>query len=157
MPTTPDGPARTWRDLADQLTPEQIAELEAQEHDLDDEPDDRRLILLGYARGHAQRNLTEHLLGLPPPSTIPLPAGATTRGWDTINPDGISERGLEWSRRDLDKGNVAVDGWQDAKGTVTRGISFYGMVEGERLTAVQAREFARALLAAADELDQLDS
>ena len=91
------------------------------------------------------------------PTPTNVPAGATAYGWDSIDPDGTPVRSLEWSRHNISKGNVAVDGWQDANGAITRGIAFYGMVEGERLTAVQAREFARALLAAADELDQLDS
>lgn len=33
MTTTPDGAATTWRDLADQLTPDQVAKLEGYEAD----------------------------------------------------------------------------------------------------------------------------
>jgi len=34
MPTTPDNTATSWRDIADQLTPKQIAGLERSKRDL---------------------------------------------------------------------------------------------------------------------------
>ncbi len=88
---------------------------------------------------------------------IPLPAGATTCGWDTINTDtGTPERSMQWFEQDAGDVGVNIDGWQQIDGTYTCGISVYGMSEGERITGVQARRLAAALLNAADELYKLN-
>lgn len=87
----------------------------------------------------------------------PVPAGATTDGWNTVNSDGILVRSLEWSRHDTERASIGVDGWQDVNGVVTRGISVYGLSEGESLTANEAVKVALALLKAADDLGQLDN
>ncbi len=60
--------------------------------------------------------------------TSNVPAGATAYGWDSVDPDGIPVRSLEWVRHNIGKGNVAVNGWQDANGAITRGIAFCSMV-----------------------------
>jgi hypothetical protein len=64
-------------------------------------------------------------------------------------------RSLEWSRHDAGKIGVGIDGSQRATGEYERGISFYGVQEGEAITADDARQFAAALIEAADELDKL--
>ena len=91
-----------------------------------------------------------------PTPNVPLPAGATSDGWDPVTDDGNLVRSLEWSTHDSGKIAVSVDGSQDDTGSFTRGISFYGASEGKAMTAVQARELAAALIDAAAELDKLD-
>ncbi len=86
---------------------------------------------------------------------VPLPAGATTDGWHSITNDGLPSRSLEWSRHDTGTAGVSVDGWQDATGAYSKGVSVYG-IEGKAVTAVEARDLAAALIEAADELDKLD-
>lgn len=86
---------------------------------------------------------------------LPVPPGATTDGWTSVDPDGTLVRSLEWSRYDTDSIGVSIDGWQDAKGAVARGITIYG-AEGRSLTAGQAIQLAARLTAAASELMQLD-
>ncbi len=74
---------------------------------------------------------------------IPLPAGATTCGWDTINTDtGTPERSLQWFEQDAGDVGVNIDGWQQIDGTYTCGISVYGMSEGERIDGARARQLA---------------
>lgn len=88
---------------------------------------------------------------------VPLLAGATTDGhWNSYDHDGVLTGCLEWARFDTGKIGVGIDGWHRATGEITRGISFYGVPEGEPLTAVQARDLAAALTQAADEPDRLD-
>ena len=82
MTTTHDDNATTWRDLADQLTPEQIAGLEGCERrfNTDGVADDPRAqaSLLGFARQYAEHNLVDAAY-----ADVPLPPGASTdsEGW----------------------------------------------------------------------------
>lgn len=100
---------------------------------------------------------------VPPADNSPLdlpapPAGASSvDGWYSSNDDGVLVRSLEWSRHDTEKASIGVDGWQDANGVVTRGISVYGLSEGDSLTANEAVKVAIALLKAADDLGQMDN
>jgi hypothetical protein len=91
-------------------------------------------------------------INLPDPD-VPLPAGATTDGWLSVDTDGAPIRSLEWSRHDTDKVGVGVDGFQDATGEVTRSINLY--LRGQDLDADDARALAAKLVEAADELDRL--
>lgn len=86
---------------------------------------------------------------------VPLPAGATTDGWTSDDPDGTLCRSLEWSSHDTTNVGLSIDGWQRATGEFTCGISLYGVSEGKSIDAVEARQLAAALLNAADELDRL--
>ena len=90
------------------------------------------------------------------PANVPLPAGASTDGWHLVDHDGVPVRSLEWSRYDTGKVGVSIDGSQRATGGYTRGISFYGVSEGQSMNAAAARGFAAALIEAADGLDKLD-
>jgi hypothetical protein len=88
--------------------------------------------------------------------TIPVPAGATADEWNAITSAiGDTVRSLEWSRHDAAGIGVAVDGWQDSTGQVSRCISLYD-TECKELTAEDARQLAAALIEAADELDRLE-
>jgi len=91
-----------------------------------------------------------------PISNIPLPHGATADDWPSVDHDGVLVRSLEWGRFDTSKVGVSIDGSQRADGAYTRGISFYGVSEGQPIDSAQARELAAALIEAADELDRLD-
>src|ERR1700739_562490 len=88
---TPENASTSWRDLTDQLTPEQIAYLEEQERNprtyfqsvelpdgrtvrrlLPPSPEDLRRTLLDRARAEARNNLGIAMIG-----DFPTPAGAT--------------------------------------------------------------------------------
>jgi hypothetical protein len=153
MPTTPDNTATTWRDLADQLTPEQIARFEHFERLLG-ATDVHVVGLLKDARWEAEQNLTDqHVFG-----HIPLPQGA--RSADHWEDDGTGRwtRRLSASSRSVDgtgtDATVYVDGVQSSDGAVA--WSLYVLVDDRKpLSGEQARRFAAMIVAAADELDWL--
>lgn len=137
-PPTPDDTARTWRDLADQLTPEQIAILEDHERHRRDygtpwsDPEQ-----LDIARRYAQQNLTDEVLF----GHIAPPADATrTTGW-------WRDRHDNWTR--------GFHGTQSADGSVT--TRYIGVHTLHVFDAAGARRLAAAILDAADELDQLQA
>ncbi|MBX9921673.1 MAG: hypothetical protein K2Y33_17915, partial [Mycolicibacterium frederiksbergense] len=108
--------AQTWRDLADQLTPRQIRDLDHWERST---PGDCRDYLISEARDYIETNKRNAELS----ARIALPAGATADDWDSACLDGVPCRSLEWSRHDTAKVGVGVDGFQDANGEVSRRIS----------------------------------
>src|ERR1700738_3599623 len=158
MTTTHDDHATTWRDLADQLTPEQIAGLEDCERRFktDGVADDPRAqtSLLGFARQYAEHNLVDAAY-----ADVVLPPGASTdsEGWGKDLKLGGYRRSLLW-RSDGNPGDVSVDidGWQRQHGSFTRHISLWGTDDGGALTSAQARRIAAMLLDAAHELDRLN-
>lgn len=83
---TPDNTATTWRDLADQLTPEQRATLEHFEQD-EHMPAE---ILLDFARDHIDARLTDIAY-----ADVPIPAGAKVGNWEQNTAGGWS-RSLLW-------------------------------------------------------------
>jgi hypothetical protein len=115
--TTPEN-AESWRDLADQLTPEQVAELDAYTHSgtrlyqlrgtaitvsaainpgprwVDTGPRWDDAALLSQARHHARENLTAAMVGeVPPPptrSTSGDGAGSARRQLNQPHPDAPS-------------------------------------------------------------------
>lgn len=149
-----DDAATSWRDLADQLTPEQITRFEALERTLkktyggvDDE-------MLNEARWEAQQNLIDTVRF----GHIAVPAGAQAAGhWEQAE-TGSWTRLLAVSNRSLDREggdtSVCVNGEQSADGTATWGL-FVLADDRKPLTSGQAREYAAMVLAAADELDAL--
>lgn len=159
MSTKHDNPT-TWHDLRDQLTDEQIAELEKWEANPNlpvaaGAPtwatDSQHESMLFAAKEYAKLNTATERV-----ANVPIPTGATADGWHSVDHDGVLVRSLEWSRHDTASGaSVSVDGSQRATGEYERGISFYGASEGESIDADQARQFAAALLEAADELERL--
>ena len=158
MTTTHDDHATTWRDLADQLTPEQIAGLEDCERrfktdGVDDDPR-AQTSLLGFARQYAEHNLVDAAY-----ADVVLPPGASTdsEGWGKDLKLGGYRRSLLW-RSDGNPGDVSVDidGWQRHDGSFTRHISLWGTDDGGALTSAQARRIAAMLLDAANELDRLN-
>ena len=85
-------------------------------------------------------------------SDVPLPAGATTDscGWQHELRTGYYCRVLTWREWD----DVEISGWQYQDGSFSRGICVW-LPEGKQLTSAEARQLARVLIAAADELDRL--
>lgn len=159
--TTTNSP--TWRELADQLTAEQIADLEHLDALVDipgsgftaDSP--RRI-----AEGYAVENAAQVIY-----ADVPAPADAISpptrwEEWD----DATWARGFTSMRRRFEypaetpqgqtqKITVDVSGWQLTDGTCERSIYTAGDAL-ESMTPEQAREVAAALLAAADRIDAVD-
>lgn len=154
MTTTPDNTATTWRDLADQLTPEQVAQVEDFERAASYWPPppeggrSRAEGVLNVARKMAELNVAKMVL-----SDIAPPADAVTiHDWMEWG-DGLYQRLFtSWSREvGSEGGSVAVCGFQFNDGRVERHIAY---TEGdESLTAEQARHLAATLVEAADALD----
>jgi hypothetical protein len=139
--TTPDDTAQTWRDLADQLTPAQIAQLERLEHD---EPK----VLLEMARQWAAEKMTDAV----PCDDVAPPAGAVrTFAWQR---DGNWFRDFEGTTRGGGQARVHICGRQQADGSLRRWITVRARYL-DALDASAARELAAALTDAADELERL--
>lgn len=129
----------TWHDLADQLTADQRALLDAMDDDglLDDG------LLLSLARKHAADNLAAALLDVPAP-----PDATEVDEWDDADsPNGyrcfraaeriIGRGDLSWSRDIM----VGVRGVQYVDGRVERTV----VVGDVELPMTQARELAAVL------------
>lgn len=148
---------QSWRDLADQLTSQQIdgldqAERRFAESGVGDHPE-AKASLIEFAREYAQRNLTDAAYG-----DVPLPVGAKTdsESWCRDLQNGGYRRTLEWATYgDRGEINVGIDGWQRTDGSFTRYICLWGVEEGGALTAVEARRIASLLSQAADDMDRL--
>lgn len=153
MTTTPDDTATTWRDLADQLTPEQVASYERTEqyfrgHGIPGGT--ATATLLDYARCDVGGNLADAAYG-----DVPAPPGSVSVDkWMDHSDFGLA-RGVVW--REFSEGGLSVDidGWQKCDGTAVPEISLY-LDEGQKLTSSQARSLAVLLVRAADELDRLN-
>jgi hypothetical protein len=137
----------TWRDLADELTPAQIAEMEKWESKFPDEQQG----LLTEARQYAADNLVDAVMF--PHITKPLDAHEVY-GW--------TERAGQWSRefvgttREPANGfAVALTGFQCGDGRVERYGRLYGP-DRDRFTSDDLRAAGAALIEAADELDRLN-
>lgn len=150
--------AQTWRDLADQLTPLQIADLQHWS-DIGDQPgggssDAYREYLIGEARDHIETNRRNAELS----ARVQPPAGVISVGdWDTIDTaSGRLTRSVQWFTHDAGPTTVDVDGFQGETGAIDGPhLSVYGLEGDGRLSADDARRLAQALTDAADELDRL--
>lgn len=166
--TTHDDNAATWRDLADQLTIDQVARFERMERLCESDahkafPNEERdqVVaeirggLLQEARWEAEQNLTDqHVFG-----HVPMPAGVKSAEHWEDDGTGAWTRRLSVSRRGVDRpgadSTVYVDGVQSADGAVKWSLFIlaYGR---EALSPQQARLLAAHLIEAADEVDELD-
>jgi hypothetical protein len=148
MNTTHDN-ARTWRDLRDQLTAEQISRLSGMEARTTMAPSEIAAALLEGARRWAAGNLAGRVLF----SHVPAPAGVR-QVFDWGN-DGTGRwsRRFDGSKRGTSRVHVDIEGSQYADGTIERAIVVDA--DGVSLTAAAARDIADSLNAAADELDEL--
>jgi hypothetical protein len=157
--------AKWWRELSDQLTVEQITEIEKLERDSD------RLVrltrspelgwtddaLISIARSYARENLLAAMIG-----PVPLPGGTeSSNPWEEHDP---SPYRVIWGRRravhSRDDDEVIIqtsaiqfsDGGVD-DGTVAESPAVH--INNCALTSWQARELAAALIEGADEADRL--
>jgi hypothetical protein len=162
--------AETWRDLTDQLTPEQIAELEESERNpyiIFELPggnrrqtvEELRTSLLRKARSAARDNLAGMLY-----AEVPEPAGVTRlHRWDgdfDLRSFDGTRRPVEVNGKDLDGNDavVSVDIWgtQHPDGHVERTIMVDGSLD-DLLTLEQARRLGQALIEAADEAETMNA
>jgi hypothetical protein len=140
--TTPGDTAQTWRDLADQLTAAQIAQLERLEHH---EPQK----LLEMARQWAAENMTDTVLF----DDVAPPAGAVrTFAWQL---DSNWFRDFEGTTRRVGRIGVHICGRQQADGSSRRWIAIHAR-HLDALDAAAARELATALADAADEIESVN-
>jgi hypothetical protein len=139
--TAHDDTAQTWRDVTDQLTAAQIAQLERLERD---EPQ----TLLDMARQWAAENISTAM----PFDEVAPPAGATrTFEWQL---DSNWYRDFEGTTRRGRHARVQIFGRQQADGSTRRWITVHTR-HLDALDAAAARELAAALTDAAEELEQL--
>lgn len=150
MTTTPDNTATTWRDLADQLTPEQVASYERLERRLQSQgipSAATTAAFLDFARRDSLGNFADAAYG-----DVPAPPGAVSVDkWMDHSEFGLA-RGVIWREFRAPDLYVDIDGWQKCDGTAVPEISLY-LDEGQKLTSSQARTLAVLLVQAADALD----
>lgn len=156
MNTTHDDDATTWRDLADALTPQQIAYIEDWELHPDEPPmadgsrrpaEDRAAGLLLSAREFVQQNAAAALFAdvpTPPDDGVHYP-------WEHYG-DGVWQRFFYGTTRQVGDAEVVVSGLQLSDGSITRSIP---VQSAESLDVETARLLAVALVNAADELERL--
>jgi len=139
--TTPDDTAQTWRDVTNQLTAAQIAQLERLERD---EPK----TLLEMARQWAAKNM----IAAVPFGDVAPPAGAVrTFAWQL---DSNWFRDFEGTTRRGGPARVQIFGRQQADGSTRRRIAVHSR-HLDTLDAAATRELAAALTYAADEIERL--
>ena len=149
MNTIHDDDATTWRDLADQLTPQQIAEMEYCEREQIPPGLSEPRHFLNSARAMIRHNLVQAMCAdVPPPSE----ATGTLCDWEERDGDRFG-RMFTVSRADVADTGVEICGVQYDDGRIERAILLTDAPED--ITAAEARALAAALLAAADDLDRL--
>ena len=160
MNTTHDDTARSWRDLADQLTPAQVRKFERYEAlelaardkhpgEGHESPEDVARGFLSEARWEAQQNLTDAIFNVPVP-----PGVDEVEHWEDDG-TGTWTRRIHGPDRTLAGFDAAVylDGIQTRDGAVTWEL-FVHVEDRHAMTADQVRRLAGHLLEAADELDE---
>ncbi|WP_324666436.1 Hypothetical protein MUW33_2779 [Mycobacterium canetti] len=156
--TTPTTP--TWRDLEDQLTPEQIEYILAWEARPDLPPlndgssptaERHAQALLFTARQYAASNAAERRY-----AHLPTPAGAVSV--DTWHDDGEhAGRYFDGTKRVVEVPDQQDDAYVSIGGEQTPDrVQRWIWVDAEQLTPALARQLAAHLVAAADECELLD-
>jgi hypothetical protein len=137
-----------WRDLAAELTAEQIADLAAEEQEWAGQPGGD-LALFDLAQDHAEANRVD--AGF---AHVAVPAGVErTHHWHLDDAAGW-RRGVEGrTRRPVPGVTVLISGEQGADGGVTAVVVIES--DGAELTAAEARLVAAAITEAAAEVDRL--
>jgi hypothetical protein len=139
--TTPDHTAQSWRDVANQLTAAQIAQLERLERD---EPG----TLLEMARQSATNNTTS---GEPFGDVAPPTGAVRTFAWQL---DRNWFRDFEGTTRRGAPACVQIFGPQQADGSARRWIAVHSRYL-DTLDATATRELAAAPIDAVDEIERL--
>jgi hypothetical protein len=148
--TTHDENATHWRDLADQLTREQIAALEREGREGANSPYTPGSLRF-EARQYAIGNMGTALLG---PVAPPVDA-IRVYEWETgYTEDGAWSRTFDGADHKIGDATLRVWGVQYGDGTTKREIN---VVADDLVDAAGARRLAAALIEAADELDRLTS
>jgi hypothetical protein len=173
IPPTPEN-VSSWRDLADQLTPEQITELEESERRYRayavTEPSwctwiprteaDIASTLLEFARARVADTLNDVLIG-----EVALPAGASPDVWQNYVPSRPSNAVLPYrvllgearGIPGLDVVSVQASAIQFSDGRIDDGSVHeppHVYLRDEALSTAQARELATVLVEAADQADR---
>ena len=139
--TTTNNPT-TWRDLADQLTDEQVKKLGAAAWM---DPADLADVAHQYVKSNQLQTAMAH---------VPTPAQAhsTSRWFDDGQTVARTIYGREWQLATV---TVRIIGEQDAAAVTKMGVEVRDHTDHD-MTASGARELAAALIEAADELDRLN-
>ncbi|OYN82962.1 hypothetical protein [Mycolicibacterium sphagni] len=144
----------SWRDLIDQLTPNQIKILEGGEQ-RSTPPADLIEVARDFVKESAEQAKLDSRL-----SHIEIPPGATADKWSSIRADdGDAIRWLQWRTFDTAKARVSIVGIQDESASFTRWIRIQaqrGDIDDEELSPPDVRELVRALSSAADDLEALE-
>jgi len=153
--------ATTWRDLADQLTPEQIVSLADSEQGALGDPVEAAELNLWMARDRACKNLDDARFG-----HLPMPAGAS-KVFHWGDDDGHWSRDFTGTERRVvsscrekagvdiaEKVDVDIAGVQYDDGRTERHVYVYISADAAKLTAADAREHGKSLLEAADEMQR---
>lgn len=160
MTTAPHTTPITWRDLADQLTPDQVAYLEMSErHPVP--MADGTVDIARDRQGHlfAAREMISQNFAAVLYADVPPPIGATKIDpWHKWGDDWCrlwlaSVRTVPISSTADDNARVAVCGSQTPDGVTERGIVLW--CGDDTMIASEARQLAAALIAAANELDAI--
>ncbi|MHA0287041.1 hypothetical protein ACXYX3_11375 [Mycobacterium sp. C3-094] len=147
----------TWRDLADALTPHQIADLEYWEAHPDippradgssPSPEDHARALRFAAREFLSQNAAAVLFA----DVAPPPDDGVHYPWQPDG-DGGWARYFTGTDRKVGSTTVMINGMQHSDGSITRTICIDG--ETESLGPSAARQVAAAIVEAADELERL--
>jgi hypothetical protein len=149
MTTTHDDNATTWRDLAEQLTAQQIEEIAESERNQLAAGYDNSVGFLNYARKMATENAAQIFL-----ADVPSPREAIgdIDEWSEFG-DGLFTRQYNVWRHPEQP--VSVEGWQYSDGQTTYVEREIIDDRNDGITAEQCRHRAAALLEAADLLDRL--
>jgi hypothetical protein len=172
--TTPENDTPSWRDLADQLTRQQIAELESCAHSnkrtvelryaengprwVDRGPRWDDDALLHKARDYAEENLSDALY-----AHVPPPAGVVDLwGHWADEGDGIEQRRFDGASRriELRRGEdalVTIWGSQYPDGHADREIRLCNSDSDATMTLAQARQLGHAILDACNEAQQMNN
>ncbi len=149
---THDDNATTWRDLADQLTPKQIVELEyCDREQIPPGIGDHEQGALNYARAMARSNIVQAMY-----ADIAAPADAIDEPSDWEHYDGGCYSRMYSAAKLCVRASSVVNifGWQFTDGRPTERDIMVDVTD-ETMTAAEARLLAAALIEAADVLDRL--
>lgn len=151
--------AQSWRDLTDQLTPQQVSRFTRQEslalaaitsgRNPHETAEDIARGFLSEARWEAVQNRTDREIN------VALPIGANdAEHWS--NDDGLWTRVVNGPSRSVDGFDAAVyrTGIQTRDGAVTWSL-YVHVADHDEMTIAQVRQLADALVEAATELERL--
>ncbi|WP_104183594.1 hypothetical protein [Mycobacterium avium] len=157
MTITPNENAMVWRDLADALTPQQIAYIEDWERRPQDPPradgrmrtdEEHQASLLHAAREFVSSNVAGAIFA----DVAPPAEDGQHYPWEDAG-DGKWTRFFVGTTRKLGDAEVFISGIQSSDGRINRSITISG---AEDMDTEQARQFAVLLADAADEVDRLN-